>query len=112
MRRRPTAPLTAAVACLLGMLAAAPAEAQGGGLGRPITVGGTLVTYGELYGTNRTDPFRPSQTGRIEFDPTVSLYGKVNLAFSFLLSSSNGSNFGLGGLPGRQHLNQFGVSPT
>ena len=112
MRRRPTAPLTAAVACLLGMLAAAPAEAQGGGLGGPITIGGTLVTYGELYGTNRTDPFRPSQTGRIELDPTVSLYGKVNLAFSFLLSSSNGSNFGLGGLPGRQHLNQFGVSPT
>jgi hypothetical protein len=72
---------------------------------------GEVGTYGEAYGISGREARRPSETGRLFLNSTAQLYGKLNVNVNLLLTSENGASAGFGGLPGRQRLNQFGLSP-
>lgn len=71
---------------------------------------GTMGSEGELYNMQGRDPRRPGESGRVFFNPIVTL-GPVTFTGNFLLSTEGSSLIGLGGLPGRQRINQFGLSP-
>jgi hypothetical protein len=57
------------------------------------------------------DPRRPGESGRLYFNPTFTL-GSITVAGNFLLSTEGSSLIGLGSLPGRQRINQFGLTPS
>ena len=82
-----------------------PVPAQTG-----VRLSGDIGSEGELYSMSGRDPRRPDESGRIVFNPTFAL-GAVTLSGNFLLSTEGSSLIGLGGLPGRQRINQFGLSP-
>ncbi len=69
---------------------------------RPFTLTGSLVTSAENYSIPGMDTHRPTNTARLFFNPTVSIYG-LQLPFSFVLSTNERSY--------NQPFNQFGVSP-
>jgi hypothetical protein len=71
---------------------------------------GDMGSEGELYRIDGRDPRRPGESGRIYFNPTITL-GGLTVSGNFLLSTEGSSAIGLGGLPGRQRMNQFGISP-
>lgn len=78
--------------------------------GRRWRLDGDIGSEGELYRMSGRDPRRPGETGEIFFNPTLA-YGSLTVTGNFLLSTEGSSSLGLGGLPGRQRINQFGVSP-
>ena len=94
------------------MLAAGTAAAQvpAGGVPR-VQWQGEIGSYAEAYGISGREARRPSETGRIYLNSTAKLYGKLSVGVNLMLTSENGASAGFGGLPGRQRLNQFGVSP-
>jgi hypothetical protein len=69
-----------------------------------------MGSEGELYNMQGRDPRRPGESGRVFFNPIVTL-GPVTFTGNFLLSTEGSSLIGLGGVPGRQRINQFGLSP-
>ena len=71
---------------------------------------GEMGTEGELYHMDGRDARRPGESGRVFFNPTLSL-GPVTVTGNFLLSTEGSSLIGLGNLPGRQRINQFGLTP-
>ena len=71
---------------------------------------GEMGSEGELYHMAGRDPRRPGESGRLFFNPTLSL-GPVTVTGNFLLSTEGSSLIGLGNLPGRQRINQFGLTP-
>jgi hypothetical protein len=71
---------------------------------------GEMGSEGELYRMDGRDPRRPGESGRVFFNPTLSL-GPVTVTGNFLLSTEGSSLIGLGQLPGRQRINQFGLTP-
>jgi hypothetical protein len=93
------------------LLAAAPLAAQDvGSVARPFRVHGDMGSEGELYRMSGRDPRRPGESGQVWFNPMIAL-GGITLTGNFLLSTEGSSAIGLGGLPGRQRLNRFGLSP-
>jgi hypothetical protein len=98
----------------LAAIAAAPLTAQTPAtqaLPEPaVRLQGELGSEGELYHISGRDPRRPGESGRLFFNPTFSL-GAVTVTGNFLLSTEASSTIGLGGLPGRQRINQFGLIP-
>jgi hypothetical protein len=71
---------------------------------------GEIGSEGELYRITGRDPRRPGESGQISFNPTVG-FGSLTVTGNFLLSTEGSSSLGLGGLPGRQRINQFGITP-
>jgi hypothetical protein len=71
---------------------------------------GVIGSEGELYSMSGRDPRRPGESGRVFFNPIVTL-GPLTVTGNFLLSTEGSSLIGLGGLPGRQRINQFGLTP-
>ncbi len=69
---------------------------------RPVTLTGSIVTSAENYSIPGLDTHRPTNTARMYFNPTLTLYG-VSLPFSVVLSTNERSY--------NQPFNQFGVSP-
>jgi hypothetical protein len=72
---------------------------------------GDIGSEGEVYRMDGRDPRRPGESGRVYFNPTITL-GSVTVSGNFLLSTEGSSLIGLGGLPGRQRINQFGLVPS
>jgi hypothetical protein len=94
------------------LLAAAPVAAQSPAPATPrIEWRGEIGSYAEAYGISGREPRRPGETGRLYLNSTARLYGKVSVAVNGILTTESGPAAGFGGLPGRQSLNQFGVSP-
>ncbi len=75
-----------------------------------VKIQGAMGSEGELYSMQGRDPRRPGESGRVFFNPIVTL-GPLTVAGNFLLSTEGSSLIGLGGLPGRQRINQFGLTP-
>ena len=71
---------------------------------------GEIGSEGELYRMAGRDPRRPGESGRVFFNPVLTL-GSLTFTGNFLLSTEGSSLIGLAGLPGRQRINQFGVTP-
>ncbi|HSA54738.1 MAG TPA: hypothetical protein VLE53_03500 [Gemmatimonadaceae bacterium] len=98
----------------LAVLAPAHLAAQGpdsaGTNPRRWRLDGDLGSEGELYRMSGRDPRRPPETGTMFFNPTLA-YGSLTVTGNFLLSTEGSSSLGLGGLPGRQRINRFGLSP-
>ena len=102
--------LALAIAAVV-MLAAAPAAAQTrDSTARRFQLRGDYGSEGELYHISGRDPRRPGESGQVFFNPMFAL-GPFTVTGNFLLSSESSSDIGLGGLPGRQRINQFGLSP-
>lgn len=101
----PRFPLPAMLPLLLLFFAASALRAQdlSSEAVRPFTLTGTLVTAAEHYDIPGMNTQRPKNSGRLYFNPTMTIYG-LQLPFSFLLSTQE-RNF-------NQPFNQFGVSPT
>lgn len=97
----------------LGMLlAAAPVGAQAVGEGVPrLHWQGEAGTFAEAYGISGREARRPGQTGRLYLNSTAKLYGKLSVGVNLLLSTEGDPVAGFGGIPGRQRINQLGVSP-
>jgi hypothetical protein len=72
---------------------------------------GEVGSYAEAYGISGREARRPSETGRLYLNSTAKLYGKLSVGLNLMLTTENGASAAFGGLPGRQRLNQFGVSP-
>jgi hypothetical protein len=101
---------------LVGALAilAAPAAAQvpiPPGSSPPVGLRGDMGTVSEAYGISGADPRRPWGTQQLYLNPTLALFGSVDLTINLMLSTEQGSDVGLRGLPGRQNLNELGVHP-
>lgn len=97
----------------LGIIAlAAPIAAQTPNV-RPARVDwtGEIGSYAEAYGMSGREARRPGETGRLYLNSTAKLYGRLSVGLNFVVTTENGADATLGGLPGRQRLNQFGVSP-
>ena len=105
--------MTRAALALLGVaLAIGPLDAQSPGApARRVQWQGEVGTYAEAYGISGREARRPGETGRLFLNSTAKLYGKVSVGLNLLLTTESGASAGFGGLPGRQRLNQFGVSP-
>ena len=97
----------------LGMLlAASPVGAQAVGEGVPrLQWQGEAGTFAEAYGISGREARRPGQTGRLYLNSTAKLYGKLSVGVNLLLSTEGDPVAGFGGIPGRQRINQLGVSP-
>lgn len=76
----------------------------------PVRARGEIGSEGELYGITGRDPRRPAQSGNVFFRPSLA-FGSLRLTGNFLLSTEGNSPIGLGGYPGRQQINQFGLTP-
>jgi len=100
----------AAVALLFAALPLAAQAPTTGVLGPRYTLRGEVGGSAELYGITGREGRRPGQSARVFFSPTVT-FGKLSISANFLLTTEGSSTLGLGGLPGRQRINQFGVSP-
>ena len=95
----------------VAVLATAPVAAQTTGTPPArVRITGDMGSDGELYRISGRDPRRPDESGRVYFNPTLS-FGSFTLTGNFLLSTEGSSLIGLGGLPGRQRINQFGLNP-
>jgi hypothetical protein len=106
---RPGAVLIAALA-----LSAAPLTAQVGlpaVPSQPFGLRGDMGTTSEAYGVSGAAARRPWGTQQLFLNPTISLFGSVDLTVNLLLSTEQGSDVGLRGLPGRQNLNELGLHP-
>ncbi|MFN8583155.1 MAG: hypothetical protein U0163_19535 [Gemmatimonadaceae bacterium] len=88
------------------MCAQAPARAPTD----PVRLRGEFGTTGEIYGISGRDARRPDQSGRIYFNPTVTLFGALNVSMNLLLSSE-GAASATSAFPGRQKINQLGITP-
>lgn len=104
MRARILVLLLPAAAATLG------AQAPPGEAARRFAVRGEVGSSAELYGISGREARRPGESVQAHFTPTVS-FGSLTITGNFLVSTEGSSSVGLGGLPGRQRLNQFGVSP-
>jgi hypothetical protein len=92
-------------------LSATPLAAQlPDSAGRRFRLQGEVGSEGELYHMSGRDPRRPGESGQVYFNPTLA-FGSLSVTGNFLLSTEASSSLGLGGLPGRQRLNQFGLIP-
>jgi hypothetical protein len=65
----------------------------------------------EAYAISGGEARRPWGTQQLYLNPTLSLFGSVDLTVNLLLSTEQGSDVGLRGLPGRQNLNELGLHP-
>lgn len=72
---------------------------------------GDMGTLSEAYGISGAEARRPWGTQQLYLNPTVTLFGSVDLTVNLLLSTEQGSDVGLRGLPGRQNLNELGLHP-
>lgn len=97
---------------VIAALAAVPLGAQTTDAPQParVRIQGEMGSDGELYRISGRDPRRPGESGRLFFNPTLS-FGSLSITGNFLLSTEGSSLIGLGGLPGRQRINQFGLRP-
>jgi len=96
------------------LLAAGPAAAQIGLPSAPssgLGLRGDMGTMSEAYGISGAEARRPWGTQQLYLNPTLSLLGSVDLTVNLLLSTEQGSDVGLRGLPGRQNLNELGLHP-
>jgi hypothetical protein len=100
--------------CLLfvAALIAAPlaAQAPGAVAGKRFSLDGEAGSDGEVYRISGRTPRRPGESARVFFNPSVRA-GSFTIGGNFLLSTEGSSTLGLGGLPGRQRINQFGLTP-
>lgn len=94
------------VIALLLRPSVAGAQALGGN--RPLTLGGEVGSFGELYGIAGAERRRPVTTGRLYLRPSLSLYGKFTVQFDFMLSTEGDALQG----NTRQRLNQYSVNPS
>lgn len=69
---------------------------------KPVTLTGSLVTSADNYSVPGLQTGRPTNTARLYFNPTLTLYG-ISLPFSVVLSTDERTY--------NQPFNQFGVSP-
>jgi hypothetical protein len=92
---------------------AAPLAGQAGlpSASAPLGLRGDLGTLSEAYGVSGAEARRPWGTQQLYLNPTFSLFGAVDLTVNLLLSTEQGSDVGLRGLPGRQNLNELGLHP-
>ena len=101
-------PGAVAVLLALGFVLWAPVRAHGQDLDRPpLTFGGEVGSFSELYGISGAERRRPTATGRLYFRPTVSFYGLVSVRGDFLLSTEGNQL----GAQARQDINRYALSP-
>ena len=79
---------------------------------QPFRLRGDMGAVSELYQAYGTDPRRPWGTQQLFLNPSMTLMGSLDLSVNLLVSTDQGSDVGLHGLPGRQRLNEIGVHPT
>ena len=93
-------------------LTVAPLAAQDSGGPPPprLRLQGEMGSDGELYHISGREARRPGESGRLFLNPVLT-FGSLSITGNFLLSSESSSLIGLGGLPGRQRINQFGLNP-
>lgn len=96
----------------LGLPTGAAAQVAPPNLSQPFQLRGEIGTLSELYQVYGADPRRPWGTQQLYLNPTMRLVGSLDLSVNVLVSTEQGSNVGLRGLPGRQRLNEFGLHPT
>jgi hypothetical protein len=100
--------------CGAALLAAGPVRAQVGlpqASAAPVALRGDMGTTSEAYGISGAAARRPWGTQQLYLNPTISLFGAVDLTVNLLVSTEQGSDVGLRGLPGRQNLNELGLHP-
>ncbi|MGD0337938.1 MAG: hypothetical protein ABSB78_04050 [Bacteroidota bacterium] len=68
-----------------------------------VAFSGEIGMYGELYHASGIDDRRPSATGRLYFQPTISLFKTLTMNFNLLLSTEGSS--------ARQSLDQIAIHP-
>jgi len=109
-----TRPRTLALALGAGLLWPGLAAAQIGPVNtsQPFRLRGDMGTVSELYQVYGADPRRPWGTQQLYLNPSMTLMGSLDLSVNLLVSTEQGSDVGLRGLPGRQRLNEIGVHPT
>jgi hypothetical protein len=71
---------------------------------RYVKLSGEIGAYGELYSISGRERRRPASTGRLYFQPTISLFDAFSMSFVFLLSTEGSS--------ARQNINQLGLNPS
>jgi len=81
-------------------------------LSQPFRLRGEMGARSELYQIYGAEPRRPWGTQQLYMNPSMTLMGSVNLSVNLLVSTDQGSDVGLSGLPGRQRLNEFGLHPS
>jgi len=81
-------------------------------LSQPFRLRGEMGARSELYQIYGAEPRRPWGTQQLYLNPSMTLMGSVDLSVNLLVSTDQGSDVGLNGLPGRQRLNEFGLHPT
>jgi uncharacterized protein YjdB len=79
---------------------------------QPFRLRGDMGAVSELYQVYGADPRRPWGTQQFLLNPSMTLMGSLDLSVNLLVSTDQGSDVGLHGLPGRQRLNEFGLHPT
>jgi len=79
---------------------------------QPFRLRGEMGAVSELYKAYGTDPRRPWGTQQLYLNPSMTLMGSLDLSVHLLVSTDQGSNVGLRGLPGRQRINEFGLNPS
>jgi len=96
---------------LVALFWAVPLTAQVADTTPPrLTIRGVIGSDGEVYRMAGRDARRPPESGRLYLTPSLT-YGSLTVTGNLLLSTEESSRLGLGGLPGRQRINQFGVHP-
>lgn len=65
----------------------------------------------ELYGVSGRQPLRPASSARLMLNSKVTLFGSIEMGVDLLASTEGSFAAGTAAGPGRQQLNQIGLSP-